>query len=148
MATRIEKWRANDGSEWASQAKAEDRDALLAQVAEAMSALRPVPNECNFANGGGFVQQATAAVQQTKEALYELAKPHIADWIQGQAKEHGTTEDALIYNTHPSWFCRMLDGCDPLERAYGRLCHIDKDGREWGQSYYAMHPTEGEQIAL
>ncbi len=40
----------------------------------------------------------------------------------------------------------MIDGGDDvLHRAWYRVYCIDASGREWGQPYFALHPTEGKQ---
>jgi hypothetical protein len=140
MKTKI-KFVANDGSEWDDENSAHFREDMVASVDAALSLLKPVPNDCNWK---GYVQQDADAVRKVKTMLFNIAnqKGVLKWWIDSQKREHGQTEAELI-DAHPSWFGRMLDGSHrPLERAYGRLCCIDDQDREWNQPYFVTHPEE------
>ena len=49
---------------------------------------------------------------------------------------------------HPSYVGRIVDGNAPFSKAWYRFMCIDKDYREWGQGYFALHPNEGKQVKL
>lgn len=151
MAQQITKWKAADGSEWTSQDKADERELLILAVKEAMKPLGDKPNlpGCEFENGGGFVQHDPANVVRARLDLYEIAKGPLGWWIRDQKEIHGKTDYALAVEIHVSWHLRMLDGgCDPLERAYGRIACIDDKHREWGQPFFGMNPEKGKQVQL
>ena len=139
----ITKYVANDRSEWNTVEDAEKRDELIIDVKVATSILKEAPDDMEFANGHGYVQQRPEIIQNVKESLYALANRDgvLKWWIDGQKKDRGKTDSDLINNCHPSYFCRMLDGGHgPLSEAYNRLCRIDEQNREWGQPYYAINP--------
>lgn len=130
---------ANDGSRHTNEADAVKRDALIVAVDAIMAPLgeRVKDEKCNFANGGGYVRHDPAVVRSVKGALGRLTM-----------KEHSYIDPkgCAVEDVHPSWWGRMLDGMSgPLDRAWSRLYCIGDDGREWGQPYYASHPTEGTQ---
>lgn len=151
MAQQITKWKAADGSEWSSQEKADERELLILAVQIAMKPLGDRPNlpNCGFDNGGGYVQHDPASVVRARLDLYEIAKGPLGWWIKEQKEKHGQTDYSLAVEVHVSWHQRMLDGgCDPLERAYGRICCIDDKYREWGQPFFGMNPDKGKQVQL
>ena len=69
----IIKYKANDGSEWNNAEKATERDNLISTVDGIMSALYPVPNDTNFANGHGYIQQDAKALANVKADLFHVA---------------------------------------------------------------------------
>ena len=143
----VTKYRANDGSEWASADEAIAREQQILMVNEAMRPLgeRPDDEGCRFSNGEGFRRHSLARVRQAKAALIALTRPHVSAWMDGQEKGYGRD----MMDVHPSWFLRMLDGASrPLERAWGRLSCIDDEGREWGQPYFASNPQEATQVEV
>jgi hypothetical protein len=145
------KFVANDGSEYDDAAHALKRDEMIVAVEKALSNLSPIPDDINFLNGHGYIQQEQDGIGQCKWDLYQIANQEgvLKWWIDDQKNKHGKTDDDLVLNCHPSYFCRMLDGDhEPLDRAYNRLCCIDKKLREWGQMYYVSHPEAADQICL
>lgn len=147
----VTKYRATDGSEWATIEEAVKRERLIAGVRVAMNPLVPCPDAPDFSNGmHGYIQQDKAVVRSVTEALIAIADGTADEpgplrwWFDSQEKDHGKRPGAEV---HPSWFGRILDGAhQPLDRAFYRLCCIDSQGREWGQSYFANNPDEGKQV--
>lgn len=139
----VTRYQADDGSLWADEAKARERDDLSRAVALAMAPLGPLfKNEsgCDFANGLGYVRHDPGTVRAVKGALILLSHPVIGYWLDEQA-----AKGVDLLAVHPSWFCRVIDHySDPLAKAWSRLWCIDEQGREWGQPYYADHPGEAE----
>lgn len=130
---------ANDGARFRDEAECLKRDALIVAVDVIMAPLgaRPVDDGCKFANGGGYVQHDAATVNRVKIALGNLTLAH-NPWID--------VKGTPLENVHPSWWGRMLDDVsDPIETAWRRIYCFDETGREWGQPYYALNPTEGTQ---
>lgn len=141
----IKRYQAVDDSEWETAEEAEARDRMVADVTDALSELKPTPDECNW---NGYVQQDPDAIQRCREKLHAIANAEgvLKWWIDDQKQSWGKT-DADIIALHPTWQGRMLDGGHvPLSRAYSRLCAIDEEGREWNQPYYAVNPEKGENI--
>jgi hypothetical protein len=148
IKTTTETWfTTSDGARFSDNAKAEAHQALIADVEAAMAPLRPRPVDpsCNFANGGGYLQQDRDAVHTAKRALWRIfcGRPSLKFAWEGKQGIDPLT-------VHPSWVCRMLDGShDPLGEAYSRLwCISDVTYREYGQLYYSTHEREAKQVAL
>lgn len=131
----IQKYRADDGAEFAAEVDCIAHEALCAEVTEIMATLpkRPSDEGCRFSNGHGYLQHTPEKFWPARDALLRVAKrliPH--KWI----------DQALVDKTvHASWAGRLIDETSrPLARAWYRLMCIDKDLREWGQPYYANNP--------
>ena len=138
---------AEDGARFDDPAKADERDALIAEIDAIMAPLKPTPQDdhCHFTNGHGYVQQDLVTLAAVRAALLVPTKRVLKWWWDSQLEDHGKEP----VNAHPSWFCRMLDGdAGPLDYAWGRFCRIDEQGREWGQQYYATHQDEAEQFEI
>ena len=135
----ITKNKANDGSEWMTVDEAIVRDILIFDVADVMSVLESRPTELNWE---GYVRQTQTAVNQCKKGLFALVNQEgvLASWINSQQKDHQVSADDLIYSTHPSWFCRMLEYVGPLTGAYSRLCCIDDNNCECNHPFFSNNP--------
>lgn len=145
---QVVKYVADDGSEWFSEDKCIGRDMMIAEVDRAMSGLKPRPQ-----NGGfeGYIQHDRESVLKCKRMLFAIANRDgiLKWWIDRQKNEHGASDESLVEQCHPSWFGRMLDGNHgPLEHAYGRLCAIDNEFREWNQAYFAANPGTGKMVCI
>ncbi len=134
----ITKFVADDGSEHQDAAACIKRDELVAAVRGIMLLLGDLPKDdhSNFANGGGYIQHNPATVLAVRKALCEEAKAYTSHrWVQ-ETIDGGWSVSA-------GWAGRMLGEIGgPLERAWNRIMCITKDGREYGQPYYALHPHE------
>lgn len=139
MAELIQKWRANDGSEWRTQEQAESRDRIYAAVSAAIAPLGEPPQ-----GSKQYRQLRGTVVQQVRLALFEIARPLIVDSIKTQIERNGYTEEWIALNADPVWFCRILEG-GPLEKGYSRLCFIDKQYRMWQQPYFANNTPENAE---
>lgn len=149
----ITRYRVNDGSEFVDHDKAKAYEALCRQTGGFMALLDlpPEKDDCNFANGGGYLQHDPGAIAKVRESLHQVAR--------GSSKCPGPLYrlisgceggyDNMALEAHPSWYVRMLDGsCRTLGQAFNRLCCIDDKGREWGQMYFVINPREGKQVCL
>ncbi len=80
-----------------------------------------------------------AVVRDIRRAIVALcAKFH--DWFRRHDPD----------TIHPMSFAmRLLSEAGPslLSGAWHRLAMIDAEGREWGQPYYAEHPSKAKQFA-
>ena len=135
-------YKASDGSLWKTESEAIERDSVGELVALAM---RMLPERPKHSLDHEYVQHSRQDLIRCKTALFEIAKAGpLKWWIDNQKATHGKTEKELIEVTHPSWFRRILDGTrTPLGNAYGRLCCIDSEDREWEQPYHANHTPAG-----
>ena len=145
---QINKWQAEDGSEWTTREKCAKRDAMIDDVDVAMCALKPHPSDSGWE---GYVQHTPDTVMACKRRLFNIANQEgvLKWWIDKQKKDYGKTDKSLIEECHASWFCRMLDGTHmPLDRAYSRLHCIDEQLREWEQPYFAVNQGSGKNICV
>lgn len=142
----ITKYVADDGVEFIDEAKCREHDALIVEVAEVM---RPLGERykhgdtCDYENGAGYVQHTTAAVADVRGRLLHIAQRFTDHkWIR-QTLEKGS-------DAHASWAGAAIgESCPlPLREAWWRISTMDKQGREWGQPYYADHPAEAKQVCL
>lgn len=132
----ITNYQAEDGSIWKTAKEAEDRDSLIASVNEIMQPLGERPSDTDFANGGGYIQHTIDVLVKAHAALAAL-------YLQRNPDVHFNSG---VHEIPASNFVRWLDGtCAPLEIAFTRLWCVDTLNREWGQVYFANHPTEGKQ---
>lgn len=137
MAKPITRWQTIDGSVFNTEAEANAHDALRVEIAAILAPLGPLPDDTDFANGGGYLPHDPADVARAKAALCAIAARTIPWFREHEAKD-----------IHPMSFAgRLLDDCGPslLRSAWDRLACTDDRGREWGQPYYALHPTAGTQ---
>lgn len=136
----IHKFKADDGSEFNTATACVEYEALCAEVAEIMSTLPapPIDDGCRFSNGDGYLQHEAATLERARVSILKIAQRFIKEppWLQQ------TIDDPAAY--HPSWAGRLIDDCcpRPVKSAWYRFMCIDKQGREWGQPYYANNPEE------
>ena len=127
----INKYQANDGSEWPTEELALKRDQLHAAVATAMAPLGDTPQAVEY--GKGWLQHDPETVAQAKDDILTLCRAHLNLAAQYPAfKAQGR-------DCHPlSIVGRVLDDVGgPLGKAWSRFCRIDPEGREHQQCYYA-----------
>ena len=136
----IQKYEANDGSVWDTETECLAHESLCERIRNVMKAFPPLPKNdgCSFANGGGYIQLSEPIVTKVREQLLDLI---------GEKVTHKWVQESRGGKKHPSWVHRLLSDCEitPLSKAWYRICCVDDQWREWGQPYYAAHPTEGEQ---
>lgn len=137
----IQKFRADDGAEFRSEAECVAHEALCAEIDEVVSLLPPRPKDdgCNFANGDGYIQHDPMKFGRVREALLRIANrlyPH--KWFdQALAKPN---------EVHSSYPARLIDETSrPLATAWYRVSCTDNKFREWGQPYYANNPSEAKE---
>lgn len=140
----IVKFKAPDGTEFTNEQECVDYELLIDKVNGIMSLLPGIPKDdnCKFSNGEGYVQHYKPDVRKAQLQILEICKKHIDHkWIQE------TIDDE---NVHLSFVHRLVDdaGIRPIGQAWGRFMCIDSQSREWGQIYFAMHPSEGKQVQV
>jgi hypothetical protein len=136
----IQKFKADDGAEFRTEAECISYEALCAEVAEIMATLPAQPKDdgCRFSNGDGYLQHEPANLERARISILKIGQRFIKEppWLQ-------QTIDTPA-GCHPSWAGRLIgDACPrPVNDAWYRFQCIDKQNREWGQPYYANNPNE------
>ena len=141
---RIEKFVAEDGSEYTSESLALRRDELIVLVSGIMGTLTPRPDSCDFGNGRlGYIQQKARTVNAAIESILDLCRDDLKGsfqkWLDAADKE-----GAFKYRN--SMLCRLIGECcaSPLSSAWGRFCCMDGAYREWGQPYFVTHCADNQ----
>lgn len=129
---------ADDGAEFRDAVECQKYEGTCVLTAEAMKALKPIPDSCAFANGElGYVQQTKEGFLSARKGVLEIAKRHVThDWI-----------DQCIASEfkHLSWPHRIISEYSELKclnHALNRLQCIDDQFREWGQQFFRNNPAQ------
>ena len=91
-----------------------------------------------FSNGGGYVQHTQDEIGAFIIGLRQIIE-----------MEFGPNSETLKhFDAAPTGFVgRYLDDSGSnTYRLWSRLANIDSELREWGQGYYALHPSKGKQV--
>lgn len=144
----IQKFLADDGTEFATEQDAIKHEDLCLEVRQLMQRLRPVPDGCDFSNGSGFVQQVPADVLSVQAGLARIAMRYFKD--DATYRRHFDYTINALKPTGYTFVGRLIDdGCPrPVSRAWHRIMCTSDDFREWGQPYYANHPYKAKQVDL
>lgn len=136
---KILMFKSNDGELFKTKQKCENHETKINKIKKVMSTLNELPkkNNCNFANGDGFVRQNIEVVCKAMIDIVNIAgiKKH-PDFISNP------------FNCRRGSIGRYIDdsGNSILYRAWYRFMCMDDECREWGQPYYAINPDKGQQI--
>lgn len=131
-------YQAVDGSNWPTEAEALTRDALCAEVNEALTPLGPSTDR-RHDNGRAFIQHRAEDVLAVKRRVVELCARDIDHEVFGRPAE-------LVHVRGVAG--RILDDTGgPLSVAWGRLARIDDFSREWEQQWFTLHPNP-DAVAL
>ena len=124
--------------EFDTREEAEHHEAYCTALDNASAILR-TPIESigyGFSDGEGYVQQSSEAVSRfiiaVGEAIALYDSPEIAQRWKEQPR-------GIVGRF-------MDDSNSPARSVYWRLSRIDEDFREWGQMFFALHPSEGKQV--
>lgn len=127
----VTKYQANDGSEWDTVEQCEDHERLLERIEAINAILSDHPVDGNDDVG---VQHDPMKVALFVTQLKELA----AEECPQYAKE------IILATSGNSIGGRILnDGNSPAWRLWYRWMCIDRNGREFGQPYYALQSNKG-----
>ena len=132
----IIKIQACDGELFDNEADCVKHEKMIAAIKDTMSTLKPVPNDCNFSNGDGFIQQEIRTVANAMVRIVEIA---------GIEKKPEFINDPFACRF--GIIGRIIDdsGSAHVWSAWSRFMNMDHFGREWGQSYFARNPEKGKQ---
>lgn len=140
---KIQKFKADDGAEFNTEAECAAYEALCAEIDEVMATLpaRPDDSGCHFSNGYGYLQHDAETLERARVSILKIGKRFISSpssppWLQQTIDNPD--------GCHPSWAGRLIDeACPrPVGVAWYRFQCIDKQGREWGQPFYANNPDK------
>lgn len=123
----IIKYQADNNRLFDTEKEAVKMDEIL-RLANEVNKLLPsaIDDSCQFANGGGYIQQSPEDIKAFSKALSELI-----------AFECGVSEAQMFDEAPTGIVGRYLDDGNRISyRLYLRLCCIDANNREWGQPYY------------
>ncbi len=136
MATAVTMYQAIDGSQFVSRERAELHDQACRLVEQAMDLLLPRTPELEA--NKGYIQHSQTALLAIYRALFQVASTNGAEWWIKDQRSKGHSDD-VIAAALPYMWSRVGEGsCKPLDRAYGRLNAIDKEGREYQQPCYVL----------
>lgn len=113
----VTRYQTSDGVLFEREVDAIARTRALEQRDVIEDLLRNRPDDTDYCNGHGFVQQTDAAVSA------------LNDYISA----HGGPRDA---SDHPV-----------ASTLYYRHACLDGNGREWGQPYFAINPHMGKLVS-
>ena len=130
----LTKYRAEDGSEYETEAACLERDALMQRVAASMQPLQ-IPSKGmqeGVDRGKGWYQHNPETVVACRDAILVLC-------CAAKMNEHYPVFNSRGPAVHPlSIIGRILDDYGgPLNKAWCRFCRIDPLGREHQQCYFA-----------
>lgn len=129
------KFKASDGSEWATEEEAEARENAIEAVKDLCSLLKPIDHLDG--NGGNYVQHDPAAVKEFKHRLVMMASKacKVPAWAENWERVEALSSVGRYLNGGTGTIIPVI------YQAWWRLMKIDSAGREWGQPYYANHPN-------
>lgn len=135
----VTKYQSSDGHLFDDPTQCQRRDVLIATVTAVTSLLNPRPKDgCSFENGGGYILQDLTTVEAVKNSLIDLWE--VDEGVKAKARQHPASHSILV---------RFFDDAQsPLRDGWYRLLCIDTQGQEWGQPYYAAHPSKGKDVCL
>lgn len=134
----VSRYIADDGSEFATAESCQKYELLCAKVSALMSLLEPIPDlpSCSFANGAGYIKHNPAIAKQVKAGLLAAGN---------EIMSHKLFLDA---DAHPSYAGRLIDDMSEkcLRNAWHRFMCMTPDFLEYGQPYFANHPSEAKDV--
>lgn len=96
----------------------------------------------DYDHGKGYYQHKPNNVLKYKTILVKLA---------AEITKHPIFTNYKPEEIHPMSIAgKVIDECGNtfLITKWGKLCRVDEDDKEWGQSFYALNPGKGEDINL
>ena len=139
----ITKYRAFAGSEFSGEHECDVHEVNCNYANAIISELEDKPDNCEFSNGGGYIQHDLNEVLRLRIEFLEFCKRYTDHkWIQ-ETINGGFDVDS-------SWAGRIIGECAPnsIYKVWYRFSCIGKDGREWGQPYYVANPDKATDIRL
>lgn len=122
-------YEADDGKTFNNKEDCKKYELILHDLDVCMSKLNPSPRQdTDFLNGYGYVQQDLKCVELVKDTLSTLFKETFGLELNPRC------EELLKY---PAFY-----------KALFKIECIDTDGREWGQPFYAKHPSQGDNFRI
>lgn len=152
----VKKYKSFDGLMFDDMHKCSEHETVMRDIKDVTATLEPIPDDMDFTNGHGYIQQFPVHFNFAKAQALRLAikyTPDNEDKINGYIKEY--TLNARSYSHEPGAFLELMRKLKYLGTKRqviiflcDRFCQTDTKYREWGQMYYALNPEEGKQICL
>lgn len=141
-----------DGEVWKEKADALLHEKILDIVADIMAPLPKKPNNVDFDNGHGYLQHDMEQFLTIRRHLAQLAMQYIEiprnSWNFSVLEQ--TAMDPL--SIHPEYFWKVIGEQRTLKGINTAWFNIglctDKEGRQWGQMYYADHPENAKSMKV
>jgi hypothetical protein len=134
---KIVKYIADDGIEFNSIDDCNAHEHSCKTAILIMKDLSDIPKGCDFANGSGYIKHDCKKVQSVRNIFLKFCM---------QYTDHNSIQGLIDGTTHISHANRYLSEVLPnsILKHWARFNCIDKDGLEWGQPYYAIHPEDAK----
>lgn len=141
---RVTSFESKDGVLFSTEEACRAHENLIRKVAEILATLEPRPDNVEFFNGVGYVQQRPNNVLTVAVQLLQVLKT-VFDSIPDEAPSiqvlgHIEYADAVCGDSGE----RGL----PFKRALNRIKCTDQYGREWGRIYYCKNPAMATAVQL
>ena len=136
----IVKYEAFDGTEFKSMEDCARHEQMCDLVSSAMISLVSVPDNCDFFNGKGYIQQNQDDVIEARKNIIQICKDYYPESFSQFSGDE--LPNSIIG--------RYIDDCchTAIKAAWHRFICMDDSFREWGQLYFSLHPEKAEQICL
>ena len=130
---QITKWVADDGKEFDSKEDCAEYESIVAGCEAALAPLGSSGSALHrmFSEGIGYVQHSPETVTACRAAVNDLARRLWPNASEVELPGRAWDGDIQCINC-----------------AYYRLQCFDKQGREWGQPYFANNPWKGADVCL
>lgn len=133
---KVERFKTKDDRLFTDKGKAKAHELFLVECDKIGAMLPARPDDgCKFANGDGYIQHTKEAFNAYKSGILRLGGKHcnkeMAKWSRNPEGVHNM-------GIAGRYFC---DGNNDLYKLWHRVMCTDESYREWGQPYYALHPS-------
>jgi hypothetical protein len=130
----VEYYQATDGKRFNDEKQASKYQKIVDKVEAFNKTIISRPTDMNFSNGQGYIQHPPGTYNKVENILVALSN----EYLDRDGKSNQFTCMSYVLG-------RTLDDSDiyVLNELCTRLMCIDKKtNREYGQSYYALHPEK------
>lgn len=132
---KVVKFETIDGAAFDNEADALKREQQLKAAEEAHSILGGRVDDTGFGNGDGYLQHDAADILKFYAAVGDIIE------------SFSSKQTADMYRANPQGIVHRYLDVTPrfLTLLLNRSLCFDQSFREWGQPYFAINPTKGQQ---
>jgi hypothetical protein len=136
---QVTKFKAVDGKLFDTEHECCKYELMLSSIDLAMSLLCPRPDDSNFINGEGYVQQEKEKVETAMREIVKISGIDLKDFDSiGNFNENPFSyRDSAIGMTF-----NEITATTVYYREWYRFMCMDNDYREWGEPYYSRYPEK------